>query len=39
MTSRSVSERCRPSLEAQSLEQWGHWKSVVVTAAAGALWR
>ena len=22
---------CSPSLEAQSLEQWGHWKSVVIT--------
>ena len=45
ITSSSVSQRCtlrwlgRPSLEAQSLEQWGHWKSVVVTAAAGVLWR
>ena len=27
-----------PSAEAQSLEQWGHWKSVVVINAEAALW-
>ena len=29
--------RC-PSPEAQSLEQWGHWKSVVVITAEADLW-
>ena len=30
---------CKPNLEAQSLEQVGHWNSVVVISAENALWR
>ena len=29
---------CKPNLEAQSLEQVGHWNSVVVISAENVLW-